>query len=163
MSNITKINLIWITILLVLVIIILAVLLFGKIDACNQPIVHYLSITATIMSITLSVFSIAFSYYSLTSSSEQWNKINAAIAEMKTANDAIKDNNQMLFENVVRITNHIGQINARQQWLKDKEDDSALSNQAPLDIKVNNGVLTDQQSRSDFNQEPIGANIVNNK
>lgn len=158
MSKIAKINFIWITILLVLIIVILVVLWCSKIDACDQPIVHYLSITATIMSITLSIFSIAFSYYSLTSSSEQWNKINAAISEMKTANEAIKENNQMLFDNVVRITNHIGQIDARQQLLNSKEENAALSNQSPSDIKVNNGVFEVRQA----NQEPIGVDIINN-
>lgn len=100
----------WTIFLLCLVIGILIIIGCCYLDNCNQPIVHYLSIAATIMSIILSIFSIAFSYYSLTSSATQWSHMNAAIVEMKEANRNINNNNQALLSHVITITRNIGAL-----------------------------------------------------
>lgn len=108
-----KVHFKWIIFLLILVIAGLVTVICFKTDKMGQPIVHYLSITATIMSIILSMFSIAFSYYSLTSSATQWSNMNAAISEMKEANNNINNNNQALLNNVITITRNIGALQAQ--------------------------------------------------
>ena len=110
MSKIAKVNFIWSICFMLFITLGMVIVWCCRIDIEGQPIVHYLSIAATILSITLSIFSIAFSYYSLTSSASQWGKINSAISAMHKANENIMYNNRMLFDNVVRITQNIGEL-----------------------------------------------------
>lgn len=156
MSKIAKINFIWTVCVLVAICIALAALWVCDIDTKGQPILHYLSITATILSITLSFFSIAFSYYSLASSQDQWSKVSTAIGEMRQANENIKENNQVLLNNVITITDKIGEMNGRQSVptgsAEDTNANKSIAQNAPADANSVRGEKANQSSTGGASQ-----------
>lgn len=137
----------WIIFMLCLIIAEIIIVVCCFIDKTGQPIVHYLSIAATVMSIVLSLFSIAFSYYSLTSSATQWNNIQAAISEMKEANTNINNNNQALLNNVITITRNIGALQAQIPILADSGSSFNNKNMPAQNIEQNS--VRDNQQKTE--------------
>ena len=151
-----KVHYKWIIFLLILLIVGLITFICCCIDKMGQPIVHYLSITATIMSIILSVFSIAFSYYSLTSSASQWSNMQTAIGEMKEANTNINNNNQALLNNVITITRNIGALQVQIPNLAGQQ--RAYNNERfPARNVANNQVRVQRAEQAANNCQPVAA------